>query len=366
MTTATLGNFEAVCRTWRQCVAENREWERRLELLPRGYHDAPAKLRAWGVWERGARPLSTIARGVAAKGAVLALSALAAPKPKPTRPLHEDSDVAFSVSISVETPANPGTPVDRSDPTTYRTAVVCAEFLPFDRAAPVSGDEPDIFVEWAGGQDRGDEPAHAGLQWPITVGAAELLQRSPAEGLPWGPMEIPKALLAVYCEAGEYEISSGREHGATDGASVSISVCAMRRGYKHAVTLLDKAPLICNWGQYRTNYERECLYFKPQHLLPQAMGLDDERFKIGPYGIHDFPLQDLCVKASVLPDADGPALAQPGGWLLGLEFCLQEVDACGTPSLPGHAGEESKHTDIAATPADMLRLLSYADWHRQA
>lgn len=374
MTTAMLGTIEAVCRTWRQRVAHNHEWKRRLELLPRGYHDAPTKLRAWGVWERGAQPLSTIAQGVGAKGAVLALSALAVPAP--ARPLLEASDVAFAVCISVETLANPGTqgggphhpsrrappdavPVDRSDAATYQTTVVCAQMLTFDRAAPLSGDDANIFVHWAGGQGLGgDEPAHAGLQWAITVGVAELLQLAPNAAQPADAASLVAALPHVY--QGEYDYDTkpkrgfkGRGHGATRGASVSISVRAVRRSDKYVVTLLDKAPLNLSYGRSEYPYENEGLFFELQHLLPQAMCLDDE-FAIGPYFGSDFPLRDLCVQACVWPemDADGQGLAQ---WRFGLEFFLQSPEE-----------NTLKHLDtIAATPADMLRLLSHANWQRR-
>jgi len=366
MTTATLGTTEAVCRTWRLRAADNREWDRRLELLPRGYHDAPAKLRTWGIWERGARPLSTIAQGVAAKGAVLALSALAVPK-VPARQLLEDADVAFAVCISVETLANPGTqdggprlvrrrapgdavPVDRNDAATYRTTVVCAQMLPFDRAAPLDGDEAEIFVSWAGGQGLG-EPAHAGLQWGISVGVAELLRRPPTAALPSDAWKMAVALGCVY--RGEYDYDTmkadfkGRGHGATQGASVSISVRAVRRADKHVVTLLDKAPLVLSYGR-NSEFENWGLYFELQHHLSHAICLDDD-FAIGPY-FRDFPLRDLCVQACAWPaDADGQGLGDDG-WRLGLEFFLQE-----------HGDLKDAHT-IAATPADMLRLLSHANW----
>jgi len=223
--------------------------------------------------------------------------------------------------------------------------------LPFDRAAPLSGEEADIFVHWAGGQPLGDVPVHAGLQWPISVGVAELM-RLPPNAAP--PSDVAAALRRVY--QGEYDYDTmkggfkGRGHGATRGASVSISVRAVRRADKHVVTLLDKAPLVLSYTT--SEFENDGLYFVLQHHLPQAICLDDN-LAVGPYVNRDFPLRNLCVQACAWPaDADVQGLAQPDGWRLGLEFFLQD-----------YGDLKDAHT-VAATPGDMLGLLSHANWQR--
>ena len=123
---------------------------------------------------------------------------------------------------------------------------------------------------------------------------------------------------------------------------MSISLSAIRRSDRKVVTILDKAPLVLSYGS--STQEDYGLDFELQRLLP-ALIVGRNFPDIGPYGPDDFPVRDLAARASLWPDENLE-------WHLGLEFCLE-----------GDMDNSTMHPDtIAATPEDMLKLLSVANW----
>jgi hypothetical protein len=367
MDAATLGAAEAVCRTWQRRVAANREWERRVELLPRGYHGAPAELRQWRAWE--GEELTTMGQ-VSAKEALMALTALA----KPVRPRHPDviapQDLAFAVSITVESPQTPGVQppksrwtrirpdavaVDRNDPRTYHTTLVCAQVLPFAEAVPM---HDDVAEGWVGHQALGVEE-QAGLSWPCDVDTAKLLRCSEQEVQQMDGAALRRAISRVYHAEYDYESVPGktgcgyaRGSGCKSGASVSISVSAVRRTDKKVLPLVERAPLVLGYGSetHSNNYfEFEdqnalCKYIsRPGDCDVEDHGDHGRYFDfLEPYGPRDFPMHDLIVRTSLSP-VGGP---DPGEWRwqLNLELCL------------------ASHKEPCAPPEHVRRMLSLAYW----
>ena len=350
MTAPTLCRAEAVCRTWRRRVADNQEWERRVDLLPRGYHDAPAQLRQWGAWA-GEHALTTIGSALSAKEVFKALSALNKPVTRPAFVPLTPADVAIAVSITVETPRTAGLPIDRADPGTFRTAIACAQVLPVAGAVHIV----DVFGhsrDWA--EDHGlQEPRPAGQMWPCEVDTREMLQLPPGAQLPADEDALFRAIEGVHSTARAYDQSPhGYPHaafasdtkgagGARSGAMAYISVRAVRRSDNKVVPLLDKASLLCGYGGERS------IEFLSQQIIQDYISMphfdDTGFFMIGPYDAASFPTgrEGLTVRAFIEPR---PGTLQ---WRLGLEFFMTDESQGDEPSAPG---------------ADVLKLLSVADW----
>jgi len=381
MNNSTLGAVEAVCRTWRRRVADNLEWEHRVELYPRGYHDAPAKLKKWvPTWE-GEQRLTTMGQ-VSAKQALMALSALAVPT-HPRRPaVIAPEDLAFAVSITVDSPQTPGVqplvgsraqrtkvrpdavPVDRTDETTFHTTLVCAQVLPFADAEPCVD---DVFADWVGGQGLSN-PTTSGMSWTCEVDMPKLLQCSAADVQQMDAWALHRAISRVYQAEYDYDSSCqyARGHGCRKGASVSISVRAIRRSDKKVVPLLERAPLIIT---YSSGHDPEGYFaFEAQDMIgrylrkpgeppmgPRGVSMGSEEAYseyfgfLEPYGPRVFPMSDLTVQASLSP-VEGELR-----WQLSLEVALIDARYRYAQLVVGE--------NHIAAPADAVRrLLSIADW----
>jgi len=348
MTAPTLCKAEAVCRTWRRRVADNQEWERRVDLLPRGYHAAPAQLRQWGAWA-GEHALTTIGSALSAKEVFKALSALNKPVTRPAFVPLTPADVAIAVSITMETPRTAGVPIERADPGTFRTAIACAQVLPVADAVPIG----EVFADWAGGQVM-NPPRPAGQMWPCEVDTREMLQLPPAAQLPADEDALFQAIGGVRSTAYAFDQSphgakfagDTKGAGARSGAMAYISLRAVRRSDNKVVPLLDKAPVYLAYGGGGAEHEH-CIEFGSQQIIQHYISMphyNDTGFMIGPYDAASFPRghDGLTVRAYIEPR---PGTLQ---WQLGLEFFMNDDD--------------TQDGQLSAPSADVLKLLSVADW----